>query len=205
MSRRKPAATMGFSDVPAGCLATVITCLEMQRKPEIRQSKYPDGVALETFRSITLTDYRELFRRVGEEWLWYSRIVMDDTSLSSILNDSAVEIYVLRESNKDIGILELDFRVPGECELAFFGLISQVTGMGLGKVMMDSAIALAWSKPIQRFWVHTCTFDHPAALKFYISSGFKPYASQVEVTPDPRLSGHLPKTSAPHVPLISDD
>jgi hypothetical protein len=67
---------------------------------------------------------------------------------------------------------------------------------------MNSATELAWSKPIRRFWVHTCTFDHPSALSFYLRSGFTPYAFRVEVQADPRLTGALPLTAAPHVPLI---
>jgi hypothetical protein len=50
--------------------------------------------------------------------------------------------------------------------------------------------------------VHTCSFDHPSAPAFYIRSGFRPYALQVEVLPDPRLTGHLPRTAAPRIPLI---
>ena len=69
-------------------------------------------------------------------------------------------------------------------------------------VATDQALARAWAKPIRRFWVHTCTFDHPAALPFYVRSGFKPYALQIEVHPDPRLTGHLPRDVAPHIALI---
>ncbi len=67
---------------------------------------------------------------------------------------------------------------------------------------MAHAIALAWSRPIRRFWVHTCNFDHPSALAFYQRAGFRPYATMVEVTEDPRLLGLLPKSAAPHVPLF---
>lgn len=207
MHMTKQEAHTGYSTVPAGHIATVVTCLEMTEKPESdpTKSEFPEGITLESFDSAVLDDYRRLYRRVGEEWLWFSRLVMDDASLSAILHDSAVEVYVLRKNEMDIGILELDFRQSEECELVFFGLTPDVTGLGLGSHFINKAIELAWSKPVRRFWVHTCTFDHPAALKFYIRSGFKPFALEVEVKPDPRLSGHLAKTSAPHVPLIPVD
>ena len=67
---------------------------------------------------------------------------------------------------------------------------------------MNRAIERAWSQPIRRFWVHTCTLDSPGAIGFYQRSGFRPYAIEVEVADDPRLSGHLPRTAAPHVPII---
>ena len=53
-----------------------------------------------------------------------------------------------------------------------------------------------------RVWLHTCTFDHPAALAFYQRSGFRPFRRQVEVVNDPRLDGTVPRDVARHVPVI---
>jgi GNAT superfamily N-acetyltransferase len=149
-----------------------------------------------------LEDYRNLFRAVGEDWMWMSRLVMADEKLSSILNDPGVEVYALTDGERRLGLLELDFRTAGECELAFFGLVAGVIGQGAGRLLMNRAIEKAWSRPIGRFWVHTCNFDSPAALPFYQRSGFVPYAAMVEVTDDPRLSGLLRRDAAAHVPLI---
>jgi hypothetical protein len=52
--------------------------------------------------------------------------------------------------------------------------------------------------------VHTCTLDHPAALGFYIRSGFRPFKRQLELSTDPRLDGTLPPDAAPGVPIIRD-
>ncbi|MCY4565611.1 MAG: GNAT family N-acetyltransferase, partial [Gammaproteobacteria bacterium] len=54
----------------------------------------------------------------------------------------------------------------------------------------------------RRLWVHTCTFDHPGALDFYIRTGFVPYRRQIEVADDPRITGVLPRSAAPQVPLL---
>ena len=67
---------------------------------------------------------------------------------------------------------------------------------------MNRALEIAWSGPISRFWVHTCTFDHPAAAQFYIRSGFRPFRLHVEIEDDPRLLGTLPRHVASHVPLL---
>ncbi|HWD68309.1 MAG TPA: GNAT family N-acetyltransferase, partial [Caulobacteraceae bacterium] len=149
-----------------------------------------------------LDTYRALFRLVGSDWLWTSRIFMSDEELGAVLGDEAVEVYVVRRESRDIGLMELDFREPGQCELAFLGLDAANTGKGLGRALINRAIDEAWSRPIRRLWVHTCTFDHPSALGFYVRSGFTPYAFMVEVLPDPRLTGQLPPQAAPHVPLI---
>jgi hypothetical protein len=67
---------------------------------------------------------------------------------------------------------------------------------------MNRAIERAWSKPISRLWVHTCTLDHPDALAFYLRSGFRAYARRVEVADDPRLLNLAPRTVAAHIPII---
>ncbi len=54
-------------------------------------------------------------------------------------------------------------------------------GSGAGRWMMNRAIERAWSQPIRRFWVHTCTLDHPAAVAFYIRSGFVPFRRRIEI------------------------
>ncbi|MGK9175353.1 GNAT family N-acetyltransferase [Yokenella regensburgei] len=192
----------GYSDIPAGHVASVVTCLEMHQKPQQATCPLPAGVTLEPFIGDDLAQYRALFRKVGENWLWFSRLFMPDQTLKNILNNDLITIYVIRDQGQDIGLLELDFREQGQCELVFLGLIQGTTGKGVGRAVIAKAIELAWSKPVTRFWVHTCTFDHPSALNFYIRSGFRPYAFQVEMRPDPRLTGHLPRHAAPHIPLI---
>jgi GNAT superfamily N-acetyltransferase len=72
----------------------------------------------------------------------------------------------------------------------------------VGRYLMSEALERAWTQPISRLWVHTCTFDHPNALAFYQRSGFRPYQVMVEVHKDPRLTGHLPKDASPNAPLI---
>lgn len=194
---------LGYSAVPPGKIANVETRLEMLARPPAKAAPATDTpLVLERWSSPALDDYRALFRAVGEEWMWVSRLVMADDKLSAILNDPKIEIYVLKDGDRRIGLVELDFRQEGECELVFFGLVADAIGKGAGRFMMESAIAIAWSRPIGRFWVHTCTFDHPAAVQFYQRSGFRPYAFLVEVADDPRLTGLMPKSASPHVPLI---
>lgn len=194
---------LGYSSVPLGCIATIVTSLEMSAPPEPRSAaKFPLGYELKELDRSDLFGYRRLFRKVGQDWLWHSRLTMSDDDLRGIVSDPLDEIFALRHAAEDVGLLELDFRQPGECEIAFFGLAPGEIGKGLGRALMNSAIERAWAKPIRRFWVHTCTLDHPAALAFYIRSGFRPFATQVEVQPDPRLTGLLPGNVAPHIPII---
>jgi GNAT superfamily N-acetyltransferase len=202
MNTAIPDIPVGLSAIPKGQIANIITCLEIHASPlKAPPRKFTQPYALVPFTG-DLDAYRALFRRVGAEWLWYSRLFMPDEKLNAILANPRVEAFMLQKDGDGIGLLELDFREQGECELAFFGLAREAIGSGLGRILMDQALVRAWAKPIRRLWVHTCTFDHPAALPFYVRSGFRPYALQIEVHPDPRLTGHLPRDVAPHIALI---
>lgn len=192
----------GYLDVPAGKQAAVVTALQMLAAPDRRPERLDQPWALRQAEQPQLDWYRHLFRRVGEEWLWFSRLTITDEALAAIVHSPAVEVYAFEAGGEPEGMLELDFRQPGECELAFFGLTGAVRGGGAGRWLMNRALERAWSQPIRRLWVHTCTLDHPSALGFYMRSGFVPYRQQVEVADDPRLTGVLPRHAAPHIPVI---
>jgi GNAT superfamily N-acetyltransferase len=189
-------------DVPPGKLAAVVTSLEMFSRPLLRSEHPGPGWHLQHVQQPDLSWFRDLFHRVGLNWLWFSRLQMSDTVLASIIHHSAVSVYSLQIENRDEGLLELDFREPGVCELSFFGVTQELIGTPAGRWLMNRAIEIAWSRPIRRFWVHTCTCDHPSALPFYMRSGFTAFRRHVEIVSDPRVDGSLPRDDAPHIPII---
>ncbi len=194
---------MSLTAVPPGEIATIVTSLQMLERP--KPSPMPSSnLRLDRWREPSPDRYRTLFRRVGEPWLWFSRLVMDEARLIAIIHDPAVEIYAVTDARGiELGLLELDFREAGQAELSFFGLVPELTGQGEGRWLMGHALALCWRKGIDRVWVHTCTLDHPKALGFYRAQGFVPYGRAVETFPDPRVIGVLPAEAAPHIPLLS--
>lgn len=196
---------IGIHDVPPGCVAAVVTCLEMQSPPPLRAVADLPGLSLDHVTDPATDWYTRVFTDIGgRDWLWFSRLALADADLAAIIRDPAVEIRVLRDgAGRVLGLMELDFRVPGACELVFFGVARDLQGQGAGRVLMAAALARAWAAPIARFHVHTCTLDHPAALPFYIRSGFTPVARRIEIAPDPRLSGLLPMDAAQHVPVLA--
>lgn len=191
----------GQYDVPAGKMPVVTTYLEMRAKPTLKPVTLAEGV---TFRQVkpTLEWYRDIFSRVGRDWIWYGRATLEDAALKAILDDPATACFTLTKDGKDEALLELDFRTSGECELAYFGLTPALIGSGAGRYLMTEAISRAWAADITRFHVHTCTNDSPQALGFYVRSGFTPYKREVEIDDDPRLTGVLPRDAAPHIPII---
>jgi GNAT superfamily N-acetyltransferase len=194
---------MGYSPIPHGHVATIVTSLEMTEPPKLRPLPASE-LRLERWPGPVCEKYRVLYRRIGEPWLWFSRLEMDDSQLSAIIHDPAVLIWaVLDRRGIEVGILELDFRKQGECEIGFFGLVPELNGKGHGRWLMAIALQSAWGYPdVKRVWVHTCTLDGPGALGFYRKSGFIPYQRMLETFPDPRLSGLIPREAAPHVPIL---
>jgi GNAT superfamily N-acetyltransferase len=194
---------MGLTPVPDDQIATIVTSLEMRGKPPLRPVP-PSPLRLAHWPAPASDKYRALFRRVGEPWLWFSRLVMDEARLRAILDDPAVEVYAATDpAGVELGMLELDFRVERACELSYFGLVPELAGKGNGGWLMAQALALAWRKGVERVWVHTCTLDHPAALGFYRRQGFVAYKRTVETFADPRLAGMLAPDAAPHVPCLA--
>ena len=192
----------GYSDIPHGKTASVVTHLQMFECPPARAERAEASWTLREVDPAAVARYYALFRRVGEDWLWSSRLEMADDELRAVLSDPLYDACVFEAAGQEEGLAELDYRVEGECELTFFGLTPAVVGRGAGRWMMNRMLERAWSRPIRRLWVHTCSLDHPGALDFYVRSGFVPFRRQIEVLDDPRVTGLLPRTAAPHVPLL---
>lgn len=195
---------MSCDPVPAREIAAVVTFLELHER---RAGAVPSSpLRLRRIVDPSPDEYRRLFRLVGQRWLWFSRLVMNDEALGAIIRDPRVEVHAVEdESGADAGLLELDFRAPGECEVAFLGLVPQLAGRGHGRWLLAEALRLAWHEQVERVHVHTCTLDHPAALPAYLRAGFRPYRRAVERFADPRLLGVLPRDCAPQVPLLGTE
>ena len=195
---------MSYDALPNRELAAVVTYLEMRAPPALNVPASP--LSLRPVGSLQPGAYRDLFRLVGSPWLWFSRLIMDDAKLAAIIQHPAVELHtVVDEAGRTVGMLELDFREPGQCELAFIGLVPELSGKGHGRWLLAEAVARAWRERVTRVHVHTCSLDHPAALSAYRRAGFTPFKRAIERFPDPRLLGILPRDCAPQIPLLGTD
>jgi GNAT superfamily N-acetyltransferase len=192
---------MSYTPVPDGELAAVVTYLEMRVPPE--QEIPVSDLSLKRVEVPQPEHYRELFRLIGAPWLWFSRLILDDAHLAAIIQHPKVELYSVRDRNaREVGMLELDFREAHECELAFVGLIPELSGKGHGRWLLAESVRHAWREGVDRVHVHTCSLDHPAALSAYRSAGFTAYKRAIERFPDPRIIGVLPRDCAPQIPLF---
>lgn len=187
--------------VPTSNLAVVVTYFEMTQKPAIVDDR--TDLTLTVWNRPDLDEYRALFRQVGDEWLWFGRLLLGDEDLRSAIHGPQIEVFKAQSGDgKDTGLVELDFSQPEQCEICYFGLIPGNSGKGHGSAMMAAALKRAWRSGIKRVWLHSCTHDSPRALPFYTRAGFTAYKREVEIHPDPRLTGHLPIEAGPHIPVI---
>jgi GNAT superfamily N-acetyltransferase len=175
-------------------LDDVITYLEMLERPVGRRVPAPlEKLALIRVEACTVSFYRYLYDTVGEPWLWFERRVMDDAALAAHIRQQTIEIFVLYVRGVPAGFFELDVAAPRETKLCYFGLIPDFIGRRLGPYLLQAAIDQAWSRSIDRFWLHTSTFDHPKALSVYQRAGFLVYARRRISFDDPRRRGILPR------------
>ena len=192
----------GYTILPAGKLANAVTWLEMRAPFHSCGSAGRPDLSLAAMRGADAGRYMDIYRVLAIRWLWEGRMRMAPAELAQLLADPGVEAFAVQQNNGDCGILELDFRTAGEAELAYFGLFDAVTGQGAGKWLLHAALQRVKRRGVPRLMVHTCNFDHPAALGFYRAQGFAPYRTGFEIMDDPRVNGVLPRDAAPHVPLI---
>lgn len=192
----------GFAVVPAGLLATIETSLERTTPPNTEAFPLPPGYAFVQPDPVDLDDFKKLYRAVGDPWLWFGRLQKSDEVIRSILNAPTTTLrYLLDQSGLPIGLFEAEQQEKETLEVTYFGLVPEATGKRLGPVLMEQGLAAAWTPRTERAWLHTCTFDSPGALSFYRRQRFKPFRQRLELSPDPRLIGVLPRNVAPQIPL----
>lgn len=178
---------------PDGKIETVVTYLEMLAPPAAAPLPPPrDGLSIVHAARPTVSFYRYLYDTVGEPWLWGDRRKLSPEALGAIVQHPEVEVHVLYLHGVPAGYAELDAREKPEIELSYLGLIPDFIGRALGPYLLSFAIHEAFRRRPSRFWVHTCTLDHPSALGLYQRAGFVPYKREVEVSDDPRSLGLIP-------------
>jgi GNAT superfamily N-acetyltransferase len=179
---------------PDGRIPVTITYLEMTERPPHPHLSPPQNLncALLHVPRPSVRFYRYLYDAVGGPWLWFERRALDDGQLERIIHNERVEIHVLHVAGEPAGYAELDRRKGQDIELAYFGLMPDYIGRGLGRYLMTWAIDTAWNYAPDRVWVNTNTLDHPKALPLYQRCGFHPYKQEQVLFDDPRLNGLIP-------------
>ena len=111
------------------------------------------------------------FVNVGRPWKWYSRLKWTLADWEALVEKETTSTWIGYMKGSPFGYIELD-QQGDSVEIAFFGLLPQFIGKGLGGFLLSEAVRLAWELEPGRVWVHTCTLDHKYALNNYLARGF---------------------------------
>ena len=174
-----------------GKITSVITYLEMTHAPHTPPPPPPiETHAIMLAKPVTVSFYRYLYNTVGADNLWWERRVLSEEDLGALVQTEDVDVFVLYMQGTPAGYYEL-FQVAGSdtIEIAYFGLLPDFIGRGLGAYMLRCALDEAWRRGPEKVTVNTCDLDHPNALQNYQRAGFAPVDQKTRTIDDPRALG----------------
>jgi len=155
------------------------TYLEMTAAAALRPASCPDPRArVERVEGCPASFFRYLYAEVGRRYHWVDHLGWTDEQLRARLADPAVSLHLVTVAGAPAGYFELERHADGSVEIAYFGLLPEFLGRGLGKWLLTEAVRTAWSSGPDRVWLHTCTLDDPAALPNYLARGFRPFRAE---------------------------
>ena len=112
------------------------------------------------------------YKQVGKKHRWIDRLSWTDEKWINYISNKNLETYIICECEELVGFFELLHNPElQETEISYFGLLEEYIGKGIGGYALSVAIKKSFEKNIRRVWLHTCTLDHPNALKNYIARG----------------------------------
>ena len=163
--------------------------LEMLQPTGVVAARTPDlDLALIRSKRPSAEHSRFLYTAVGGNWYWIDRLAWSPERWLAWLAQTGVETWVAYLEGTPAGYFELDGASGSEVEIAYFGLLPQFIGGGLGGWLLTRALARAWELVPRRVWVHTCSLDGPNALANYQARGmrlFKVEKGFQELPPEP--------------------
>ncbi len=161
--------------------------------PSLDMPSWPAGVMLLEAEVASPELSQFLFCAVGTPWHWFSRLTWTYQDWLDYFATQQVRTWVLYQRGTPAGFVELRKDEAHSVELKFFGLMPHATGQGLGPRLAQAAVALAQQWQATKVWVHTCSEDHPAALKTYQAAGFviQQTVTELEQVPDDYLQTAL--------------
>jgi GNAT superfamily N-acetyltransferase len=155
------------------------TYLEMRDPAQLNGAVYDDPrVRIEPIPDCSAALFRSLYVEVGRNYHWIDRLPWTDEDIIAHVSQPEITLWLMTEDDQTAGYFELRRCEDGSVELAYFGLLPEFIGRGLGKHLLTSAVEQAWAEGANRVWLHTCTLDDPAALPNYLKRGFQTFKTE---------------------------
>jgi ribosomal protein S18 acetylase RimI-like enzyme len=121
--------------------------------------------------------YKFLYKEIGKDFFWKDRLKWTDNYWFDYLN--SIDFYVLKNKEAIVGFYELFFNKDiNSSEIAYLGIFKEYYNKGIGGFLLTDAIIRSFQKQVNQVLIHTCTLDHPNALKNYIARGMKIYKTE---------------------------
>jgi len=155
--------------------------LEMNTEDELNAVESSNGLSVVEAEIDNFRLNKFLYQYVGEPWQWTDKLKLSDDEWRQYVDNPGIRTWVANYRGSIAGYFELSQTENGDVEIMYFGLAADFIGKGFGGYLLSEAIKRAWSlEGVSRVWVHTCTLDHPSALKNYQARGFKIYKEETE-------------------------
>ena len=148
--------------------------LEMHKRKELRSKALPPDTQLVKFGTPLPAMNRFFYLEVGKKWQWTTRKSWTEQEWRDWADRKEIQTWMLLYQGTPAGYFELNTQEK-DVELAYFGLLPSFLGKRLGGGLLSAAVENAWGAETSRVWVHTCSLDHPNALKNYQARGFEIY------------------------------
>ncbi|HKP39227.1 MAG TPA: GNAT family N-acetyltransferase [Pyrinomonadaceae bacterium] len=155
------------------------TYLEMRDPSELQPARSDDPlIRIEPQPDCSVELFRMLYAEVGRNYHWIDRLPWTDEDIAKHLLQPEISLWLMTYDDQKAGYFELRKCEDGSTEVAYFGLLAEFLGRGLGKHLLTRAVEQAWEDGAKRVWLHTCTLDDPAAMPNYLKRGFKPFKTE---------------------------
>jgi GNAT superfamily N-acetyltransferase len=158
----------------------ITTYLEMRLPNQLRPKRADGRFQVCEQKEPNWVFNRDMYFRVGERWQWIDKRPWADEQWKEYAAAPGLRTFAAYYDDEPAGYYELRCDAEGGVEIAYFGLLPEFIGGGLGGALLTSAIEEAWRLSPKRVWVLTCNRDHPQALANYQARGMVVY--EVEET-----------------------
>ncbi|MEM0944500.1 MAG: GNAT family N-acetyltransferase [Pseudomonadota bacterium] len=166
--------------MPGEAVEYTITYLEMAAPPGEMPPQPEGDISILRADNAPLHYFLYLYGTVGAAYAWTDWFERPHAEQLAFVEDPGTSIHTLMLEGWPAGFFMLDTRRAGLCDLAYFGLMPEAVGRGLGFWFLSRAVEAAWQQPkVEKLTVNTCTLDHPVALTLYERRGFVPVRREV--------------------------
>ena len=93
------------------------------------------------------------YKNVGKKHRWVDRLEWDNLKWISYLENEKVDTYVLKSNDNLVGYFEaIKNEQNNSTEIAYFGIIEEFIGKGIGAYLLSEAIKICFQKKSKRIY-----------------------------------------------------